>query len=251
MDGAVLVVLAVVAIGGLASYAAWRHRQALQESMTRLLEREPGLRRTDHPAGLDARELARGFAGCPKGDRRYGVRHGVEGPLSTTMAGEAVDVHASAFEWWWEERRQNRDANGNTTTSYVTRRTMVGVTRLPVRIPDHVSVGPESVFGRLGLSRRDHQLESDTFNRRFRVVADDRMLTVQLLDARLQQLLLDEYTGRTVELTGDLLVLAGDPSQRDDSLTGCIGRLPAVRQDTARLLAHVPTSFWRAVDHPR
>jgi len=103
------------------------------------------------------------------------------------------------------------------------------------------------VFGRVGLSRRDHQLESSEFNRRFRVRCADRMLTVHLLDARMQELLTTAFDRRSVELTGDVLLLAGRPSHRDPSLHGVIGELPAVRQDAVRLLAAVPAQFWRAV----
>ncbi|MFA9429129.1 hypothetical protein [Egicoccus sp. AB-alg2] len=248
MEPMVLIVLAVIAIGGLAWYVQHVQRRRLEESMAQLLAREPGLAPTTTPLGLPAKQLAATFTGCKRGDRKHGVRYGVQGPLPVTLHGEPAELACAAFEWWWEERRENRDANGNTTTTYVTRRTMVTVTRLPAPVPDHVRIGPESVFGRLGLSRRDHQLESDAFNRRFRVVADDRMLTVQLLDARLQELLLAEFQGRTIELLGDLLVVSGDPSHRDTSLTGCVGQLPAVRQDTARVLGAVPAQFWRALD---
>ena len=244
----VLIILGVLLVGALVLVVQWQHRRRLEEALAQLLARDPRLSPTATPAGLSAAQLTASFAGCPRGHRRYGVRHGIEGPLAATVQGEPTELSCAAFEWWWEERRQNRDSNGNTTTSYVTRRTMATVTRLPAPVPDHVRIGPESVLGRLGLSRRDHQLESDTFNRRFRVVADDRLLTVKLLDARLQELLLAEYQGRTVELLGDLLVVTGDPRHRDATLAGRIGQLPAVRDDTARLLAGMPAQFWRALE---
>ncbi|MFA9445623.1 hypothetical protein [Egicoccus sp. AB-alg6-2] len=246
--GIIMVVLAVVAVFGLVLYVQHAHRKRMEDGLARLLAREPGLMPTATPIGLSAAQFADTFVGCPRGDRRNGVRWGVEGPLATEFEQQPVTLRCAAFEWWWEERREHRDANGSTTTTYATRRTMVTATQLPRVVPDHVRIGPESVLGRLGLTRGDHQLESDAFNRRFRVVARDRMLTVQLLDAGLQELLLTAFQGRTIELSGDLLVLAGDPSDRDDTLPGCIGRLPTVRQDTARLLQGVPAQFWRALD---
>ncbi|MEX2503997.1 MAG: hypothetical protein WD378_04055 [Egicoccus sp.] len=247
MDGLVLVVLALVVVVGLIAWAAYAYRQRLEQSLASWLAREPGLAATSSPVGLAPAQFADGFYGCPRGDRRYGLRWGVEGPLGARIAGRETTVTCAVFEWWWEQRRQHNDGKGHTTTSYVTRRVPVAAARLPVPVPDHVHVGPETVFGRLGISRSDHQLESDAFNRRFRVLAQDRMLTVQLLDAGLQELLLSRYAGRTVELLGDLLVVAGDPDGRDDTLVGPLRRLPPARDDVAVLLAGVSSQFWRAI----
>lgn len=250
VNGFVVVAVAAVALLVLAWLVHRWHHGRLEDALARLIAREPTLVPTQTPVGLDARQLADVFAGCPRGDRRFGVRWGVEGPLTVQLADEATTVASAVFEWWYEQRRQSRDANGNTTTSYTTRRTTVTVSRLPAVVPDLVRIGPESVLGRLGLTRADHQLESDAFNRRFRVSATDRMLVVQLLDARLQELLLSRFQGRIVELSGDVVVVSGDPEVRDPELPGPIGRLPRAREDTARLLAGVPAQFWRAIDRP-
>ena len=250
MDAMVLVVLAVVAVFVLIVLVQRWYRQRLRDALARLLTRQPELAPTSTPVGLAPAQLADGVAGCPRGDRRFGLDWGVEGPLIARLGGTDTTLTCAAFEWWWEERSEQRDANGNTTTTYATKRTPVAVTRLPVAVPDQIHIGPESVFGRLGLSRGDHQLESDAFNRRFRVLAQDRMLTVQLLDAGLQELLLSRYQGRTIELLGDLVILSGEPEERDDTLVGAVAKLPAVRADTARLLQGVPAQFWRAVARP-
>lgn len=251
MDGVVLVILAAVIVVGLIAWAMHAYRQRLEQSLASWLAREPSLSPTATPVGLAPAQFADGFHGCPRGDRRYGLRWGVEGPLHARVGGRATTVPCAVFEWWWEERRQHNDGKGNTTTSYVTRRVPVAAARLPAAVPDHVHIGPETVFGRLGVSRGDHQLESDAFNRRFRVLAQDRMLTVQLLDAGLQELLLARYGGRTVELLGDLLVVAGDPDARDDSLVGPLRQLPPARDDVAVLLAGIPAQFWRAIGADR
>lgn len=246
-----LVGLGLLAVAAVVAWAAHAYRRRLEASLAAWLDREPGLAPTATPLTLTTDQLADACYGCPRGDRRYGLRFGVEGPLTATLAGREVTVTCAAFEWWWEERRQQSDGKGHTTTTYATRRLPVAAARLPAAVPDHVHVGPETVFGRLGLSRSDQQLESDAFNRRFRVLAQDRMLTVQLLDAGLQELLLEHYTGRTIELLGDLLVVSGDPQRRDDTLMGPLRRLPPVREDVAHLLAGVPAQFWRAIGADR
>ncbi|HSK23116.1 MAG TPA: hypothetical protein VK906_08075 [Egicoccus sp.] len=251
MDRVVLVGLALVAVVGLIAWAQYAYRQRLQASLASWMAREPALAPTTTPVGLAPGQLADGFHGCPRGDRRYGLRWGVEGPLDARIDGRDVTVPCAAFEWWWEERRQHNDGKGHTTTSYVTRRVPVAAVRLPSVVPDQVHIGPETVFGRIGISRSDHQLESDAFNRRFRVLAQDRLLTVQLLDAGLQELLLSRFTGRTIELLGDLLLLSGDPGRRDERLVGAVGTLPPVREDAAALLAGMPAQFWRAIDAGR
>ena len=251
MDRPVLVGLALVVLVGLIAWGAYAYRRRLEQSLADWLAREPGLAPTVSPVGLTPAQFADGFQGCPRGHRRYGLRWGVEGPLDARIGGLTATLTCAAFEWWWEERRQQTDSKGNTTTSYVTRRVPVAAARLPAAVPDHVQIGPETVFGRLGMSRSDHQLESDAFNRRFRVLAQDRMLTVQLLDAGLQELLLARYTGRTIELLGDLLVVAGDPGRRDDALMGPLRRLPPAREDVRELLAGIPAQFWRAIGADR
>lgn len=242
----------LVAVIALLAGGSWIWQRVLrrrrQESYQRLLRRDPSLSATTTPCGLGRRALVGRFASTPRGDRRYGLRYGVTGPLTCRVAGRETSLEAASFEWFHEQRRTSRSANGHTRTTYDEQRTPVTLVRLPVRVPDRILLRPESVLGRIGLTRGGHQLESDGFNRRFRVEAGDRTLTVQLLDAGLQHRLAEEFAGRTVELVGDLLVLAGEPDHRDDSLVGVVGTLPAMRQDVQRLLDAVPAQFWRAVD---
>jgi hypothetical protein len=236
----------IVLVGGAIAVAAYQRQQRKQADLARLLARDETLTLTSTPCGLSAAQLAGMFAATPRGDRRYGLRYGVTGPLEVTVAGATRTVECACFQWHWEERRTTSDSNG-TRTRYETKRAVAAVLRLPVAVPTPIRIGPESIFGRLGLTRGGHQLESSEFNRRFRVEGPDRALTVQLLDAGLQQRLLEEYPGRSVEVTGDLLALGGTPAHRDATLTGVIGELPAVRQDVRRLVERVPEQFWRAI----
>jgi hypothetical protein len=225
--------------------AQWRRQQRKRDDLLRLAERD-GLRLTSAPCGLTADQLAGAFTATPRGDRRYGIEYGVAGPLRVPLGDRSVDLDCGSFRWWSEERRTTQNQNG-TSTRYDKQRECVTLIRLPVPVPDRLVVRPESVLGRVGITRGGHQLESSEFNRRFRVEARNRTLTVHLLDARLQHLLTEAFAGRSVEVVGDLLVLGGRPSHRDGSLTGFIGEIPAMRQDVRRLLAAVPPAFWRQV----
>jgi hypothetical protein len=239
----VLLVLGLAALGVAIAYRRWlQHKQA---DLLRLAERD-GLRPTPAPCGMTADELAAGFTTIPRGDRRFGLEYALTGPLAITLAGDDHLLECSSFRWWWEER-QTTTSRGSSSSRYVRQRQSVTLLRLPVPVQARLTVRPESLLGRVGLTRGGHQLESSEFNRRFRVEARDRTLTVHLLDARLQQLLTDEFAGRSVEVVGDLLVLGGRPAHRDGSLTGFVGEIPAMRQDVRRLLAAVPAAFWRQV----
>jgi hypothetical protein len=239
----VFLLVAVLAGGGW--YLTHRHRTLLRESYQQLLASEPGLAPTTAPCGWSADALAGRWHATPEGDRRYGLRHGVEGPTTLTLLGGEHEVTCAAFEWWSEQRRTSRTQHG-TSTRYVERRCPAVVVRLPVAPASRITLGPESALGRVGLTRGGQQLESSEFNRRFRVDVEDPTLGVTLLDANLQQRLLEAFRGRTIEVDGDLLVLGGAPSHRDPRYRGVVGELSAVRQDAVRLLESVPPQFWRA-----
>ena len=241
----VMVLGGVVVVGGMLVGLLQMQRE--KRDLTRLLERDPRLEATSWPCGWNPEALANRIEVLPRGDRNVGVRYGVTGPVDLQVLGRTVASDAAAFQWWWEVERRQRSRHGQVRRTYTRRRTVAAAVRLPTTIPGPVVVGPESLFGRTGLTRGGHQLESSEFNRRFRVDGHDRTLTVTLLDANLQELLVRSFPGRTLELRDDLLVLAGTPSHRDRSLTGVVGELPAVRQDVQRLVAAIPPAFWRAV----
>lgn len=246
MTFAGFVLLGILLLAGVWYASHWSRRKH-EAALTQLLARDRRLGRTLTPCGLTPDQLAAGFRATPRGDRRYGLRHGVSGRLALPVAAREVECEAASFQWWSEERQTTSDSNG-TRTTYSERRTPVSVVRLPVTVPDRIVLTPESLFGRFGLTRGGHQLESSEFNRRFRVDGRDRSLTVRLLDAHLQTRLTEEFAGRTIEVVGNLLVLGGRPTHRDGSLHGVIGELPAMRQDLARLVDAFPAQFWRAVD---
>ncbi len=244
-DGATLLA-GLAAMAAIAGVLAWQRRRAIEVSFARLLERDPRWQATMTPCGYDAHALADRFAPTPAGDRRYGVEHAIEGPLEVEIGGETVTYRASCFRWW-SERARTSGSYRQRRTSYATERQLVVLIELPAPLPVPIRVGPESVLGRVGLTRAGEQLESSEFNRRFRVEGEDPQLIVQLLDARLQQELVERFQGRSVELAGPLLAIGGDPDHRDESLAGHIGHLPAAAVDARRLLDHIPDQFWRAI----
>ena len=231
--------LGLVAVAGAVATHLYRRRK--EEALGRLLARDRSLQLTASPLGWDRHRLQATCATLPQGDRRYGLEFGVEGPLATTVAGERTQLPCAAFRWWWEERSRGQQHGQR----HQLRRTTVCLTRLPAGVAAPVVIRPESALGRLGVARRGRQLESSEFNRRFRVECADDRFAMLLLDADLQATLLEGFTGRSIELVGDLLVVAGTPDHRDGSLTGVVGELPAVRQDLARLVAALPDQLWR------
>jgi len=241
-----------------------RHRRKQKKAdLDRLLQRDPRLSYTVIPCGLRNDELAWWCRGLPAGDRNNGVRYAVEGPLRIDLGpGLPDELTVAAFQWWWEEERRDPDRRnrglggfGLRTRSgatlghrrYAENKTPAAVVQLPVTVDNRVMIRPESLFGRAGITRGGHQFESDAFNRRFRVEAMEQGLALALIDANFQQLMVENFPDQTVEIFGSLLLVAGEPTHRDDSLTGVIGALPALRQDAHRILRAVPPAYWRAV----
>lgn len=246
MDATGLVVVAVLLVVAAGAWFYEHQRRARKHrDLQRLLERDPRLMVTVTPCGLDAGRLATEYDACPRGDRNFGVRYGVDGSTTLEVDGVETTVDCAAFQWFWEVRTQTR-THGQRQTRHEEQTQTVAAIGLPVDLWRRILITPESVLGRTGVTRGGIQVESDAFNRSFRVEANDRNLAVQLLDASLQQLLVGAFRGRTIELRGRVLLLVGTPDHRDESLTGVVGELPAVRQDVRRLLAAVPAQFWRA-----
>jgi hypothetical protein len=244
--GSIAIFLLFVVVGVTVSLLIWRHHQRTRADLDRLAQRD-GLTITEAPLGFTADQLAGRFVATPRGDARYGLEFAVESTLAVSLDGTDRDLVCAAFRWWSVEEQTTHDADGETASSYVKVDSSVAIVRLPVDVRDRIVVRPESLVGRMALSRSDHQVESDEFNRRFRVEGDDRRLVVQLLDASAQHALLESFRGRSIELTGDLLVLGGDPSGREPGLAGFVGELPVLRDDLRRLLGVIPPAFWRAV----
>ncbi len=226
-------------------HAAYR-RRAIHQAIGKLVRRHEGWHRQAWPCGVQPDLLVGRFAATPRGDRRYGVRYAVGGRTELEIAGSPTTCQVAYFEWFSEDRRQGGSRQGH-RPRYEKRTELVALTQLPVHVPRKIAIGPESLLGRTGLTRSGAQLESDAFNRRFRVEGAPRTLVVQLLDANLQQVLLDGFSGRGVEFSDDLLVLSGRPTHRDPSLDHLVGSYAAMHQDLGQLCRAIPAQFWRAI----
>lgn len=244
-------VIGLGAVGAAVIWGVQRHqRRELEAALARFLARHEGWHRQAWPCGVPAEQLVGRFESTPRGDRRYGVETAVGGPVELRINDTPVTCQVSCYVWFHERRQTNR-SNGRAGRSYQRRTDLVAMCQLPVHTHRSVSIQPESILGRVGLSRSDEQLESEAFNRRFRVEGRDRTLVITLLDAGLQELLSSEYAGRGIEFSDDLLVLSGEPTHRDRSLAGVAETYPAILQDLDRLVERIPPPFWRALSFDR
>jgi hypothetical protein len=245
-----LLPLAVVAVVAAVVAGIW-HQQArkrrIEASFEALLARDPRWRRDTTLCGRGPDQLAGRCPGTPRGDRRYGLEHVVTGPLDVLALGAPRTCWASCGIWWYEREHSSTDSNGHTSRTYSRADVPVVAVALPAAVPTEIAIGAESLFGRIGLTRGGQQVESDAFNRRFRVSGGDPALTIKLLDAQLQHHLLEYYPNRSLWLAGDLAVLGGDTDRVDASLYGPIRALPGLQADAVDLLGRVPAQFWRSL----
>lgn len=103
------------------------------------------------------------------------------------VSGRADQWPFTAFDYSYQTH--STDGQGHTTTT--THRYVVASLQLPGYLP-RLQVTPESVFSRIGnvLGLDDIELESEDFNRRFRVHATDRKFASDVLTPRTMQALL-------------------------------------------------------------
>lgn len=241
-----LILFALIFAVGL--YIAYRQAKKKFEAYEQLLQRE-GLERSERPCGLDSQQLRR-LAICPEGGRDCDLRFGVSGRQTLTFGDQSLETDVAAFVWWWEEWRNNPGDEGG-TGDYVEKSEILGAVRLPTASPN-VTIGSEGRLARWGIGGRDDlQVESEEFNRRFEVTADDgdKDLVVRLLSPDFQQTLVEQFEGRDIQLAGDVLLIAGDPPGEDPDLYSTIGELPGARRDAVLVADHIPASFWRGLDH--
>ncbi|HVX18390.1 MAG TPA: hypothetical protein VHA73_10210 [Acidimicrobiales bacterium] len=104
------------------------------------------------------------------------------------MCGTYANRDAVVFDYQYNET--TNDSNGTHETTY---RFGVYALALPCALPT-VSVAPEGFFTKIGhaVGIHDIDLESEDFNRAFRLTADDKKLAYDVLPARNMQLLLSQ-----------------------------------------------------------
>lgn len=240
--GAVVALFAVVFVGG---FIVRRLRsQRAERSLDELLARMPRWQRISESGPWNDSEVV-SASPTLRTERRGGVRYAIEGPLAVTVGGREVELDATCFKWWYEQRDHG---SGGSRTRYTRHELPVGLIRLPASLPSPISIRPEDLVSRLGLKHSGERFESEEFNRRFRVEADDPALATTLLDDDLQAHLSEHYRGRVIEITGDVLLLSGSPKQRDRTLARPIRELPGVLEDLRDLVGRMPQGFWPAID---
>lgn len=240
--------IAVLVIFAIVMFVAIRRGQRSHDAYLRVVRRE-GLELTDAPFGLTASKLS-DLDVCPAGGRNHGLRFAAQSTDPLELGGSRVQADVAVFQWWWEEWANRA---GESTGDWVEHDQAVAVVRLPVAMP-HVTIAPEKRAARWGIGGRDDvQVESEEFNRRFDVDGHDTdgQLVLRLLDPAFQQLLVEGFDGRQVELAEDLLVVAGraddTPPPEEPDLQGTVAQLPAARRDALRLADALPASFLRGI----
>ncbi|MEO6205712.1 MAG: DUF3137 domain-containing protein [Mycobacteriales bacterium] len=138
-----------------------------------------------------------------------------------------------AFDYSYETH--STDSKGNRSTS--THRYSVAVLQLPGWLPT-VEVVPEGVFGRLGtaLGMPDLELESEDFNRAYRVRAENPKIAYDVLSPRTMELLVSRR-GQRLRLSGTDAVCWESGSYTPSDL---LARLDTLH----RLLDGIPPFVW-------
>ena len=170
----VLLAVAGFAVVGLFGYLAWLSAKKRREAFAQLAASRGWTWVAD-----DDRWTER-FEGSPFGT-------GDSRSARNVLTGEHGGRPMVAFDYSYETH--STDSNGHRSST--THRFSVCVLGLPVWLP-RVELVPESVFGRLGtaLGMQDVELESEDFNRRYRVRCDDPKLAYDVLPPRTMEALL-------------------------------------------------------------
>ena len=119
--------------------------------------------------------------------QRPPFNQGYDHRATDVLLGTFASHQVEAFDYSYKE--QTTDSKGNTSST--TYRFAVCALALPTPLP-YLEVGPESVLSRLGnvVGVHDIEIESEEFNRKFRVHSDDRKFASDVLSPRLAQTLL-------------------------------------------------------------
>jgi hypothetical protein len=159
-----------------------------------------------------------------KGDGR-GCENVVSGSFQGVMVKEA--------DYWYFDR--STDSEGHTTKSY--HRYSIVIADLALSTP-HVSVSKENLLTLAAdhMGMRDIEFESEAFNRAFNVTAPDKEFAFKLIDARMEQFILDTGGAFAFESVGSSL------------LASCHKRSPAelvpLFGATKGFVDHIPRLVW-------
>ena len=189
-----LIAVMVVAVFGLVIFIVVRHfkQRKQRRADLALWAAQRGFEYSqEDPHGLDHLD----FHLFTLGDGR-----GCENVLTGTWE----DMPVRIADYWYYEDDNNSQGHSSRTYQLFS----IMVTTVDAALP-HVRIGHENAFSRLfdKLGFDDVQFESEQFNRRFRVHADDRRFAYQLLDARMIEWLLATAGPHCYEVNGQWVLV--------------------------------------------
>jgi len=119
------------------------------------------------------------------------------------LTGRWEDMPVTLADYWYYDEDKS---NGRSSRTY--HRFSVMLATIAAALP-HVRIGHENAFSRLvdKLGFDDVQFESEQFNRRFRVHADDKQFAYKLLDARMIEWLLATAGPHCYEVHGQWVLV--------------------------------------------
>lgn len=170
--------------------------------------------------------LARRYGGTPFGrGKRPKAKH--------VLSGRFRDRGVTCFDY--EYITQSQGSNGQTQTQ--THRYAIFTVALPAFVPT-LEVSREGLLSSIGrkLGVHDIELESEDFNRRFKVISDDRKLAYDVLHPRMMEWLLHN-DGPPWRFEGDALVAWVKGRLQLDQVDGTLHHL-------CTLLDAVPRLAW-------
>lgn len=172
-----LLVVGGVALVAYLAYRSWKQEQQRREQLL-LWSTSSGYR-----FAVEDDSWCTRWQGIPfdEGDHRQ-ARNVVTGQLGEHPFG--------AFDYTFQTHSSDGKGNRTTTSHHY----VVAALQLPTYLP-RLQVTPESMFSRIGnaLGLDDIELESEQFNRAFRVHADDRKFASDVLTPRTMEFLLGRH----------------------------------------------------------
>jgi len=169
-----VLIVAVIAIAGYFGYRSWQAEQKRRELLM-MWATNSGFSYVVEDDSWCARWNATPFG---EGDHRK---------ARNVITGTHKDRTFVAFDYTYETHSSNGKGGQTTTTHHY----VVTSLQLPTYLPQ-LQVTPENMMTRLGnaVGLEDIELESEDFNRRFRVHASDRKFACDVLTPRTMQMLL-------------------------------------------------------------
>ena len=168
------VFLAAVPVAGYLAYRGWQQEQKRRELLFQWCTN------SGYTFAREDDQWCQRWQGTPfgEGDHRR---------ATNVVTGTLHDMPFVAFDYKYQTH--SSDSNGNRTTT--THRYGVAALQLSAYLP-RLQVTPENVFTRIGsaFGIEDIELESEDFNRRFRVHANDRKFASDVLTPRTMEALL-------------------------------------------------------------